>query len=62
MKPIRILFANIGWMTHYQGINKSDQIQGGGAYNKMRINTKHTTLKSSTVIAMVMWNLLKTRI
>lgn len=40
MKPIRILFANIGWMTHYQGINKSDQIQGGGAYNN---ENKHET-------------------
>ena len=47
MKPIRILFANIGWMTHYQGINKSDQIQGGGAYNN---ENKHETYNFKKVI------------
>lgn len=28
-----MLFANIGWMTHYQGITKHDQIKGGGSWN-----------------------------
>ncbi len=28
----RMLFANIGWMKHYHGQTKDDQIKGGGAY------------------------------
>lgn len=35
---MRILFANIGWMTHYQGITKHDQIKGGGSW---RNDDKH---------------------
>jgi hypothetical protein len=35
---MRILFANIGWMTHYRGNNKKDQIVGGGSY---RNDDKH---------------------
>lgn len=30
---MRILFANIGWMSHYQGIKKNDHIKGGGSYS-----------------------------
>lgn len=29
---MKILFANIGWMSHYQGITESDKIKGGGSY------------------------------
>lgn len=29
---MKILFANIGWMTHYRGKNAKDQIVGGGSY------------------------------
>ena len=35
---MRILFANIGWMTHYQGNTKHDQIKGGGSW---RNDDKH---------------------
>jgi len=27
-----ILFCNVGWMEHYQGLNTGDQIVGGGSY------------------------------
>lgn len=27
---MKIIFANIGWMTHYQGVTESDKIRGGG--------------------------------
>ena len=49
MVNTRILFANIGWMTHYRGNNQKDQIVGGGshrnedkheAYNFLPINGK----------------------
>lgn len=30
---MRILFANIGWMTAYQGNTKTDYIKGGGSWN-----------------------------
>lgn len=30
---MRILFANIGWMTHYQGQTVADKISGGGSYD-----------------------------
>lgn len=36
----RILFANIGWMTHYCGLNPSDTITGGGSYKD---DDKHET-------------------
>lgn len=29
---MKILFANIGWMTHYRGNNARDQIKGGGSH------------------------------
>ena len=29
---MRVLFANIGWMTHYQGNSAKDMIVGGGSY------------------------------
>ena len=29
---MKILFANIGWMSHYQGITEADKIKGGGSY------------------------------
>lgn len=35
---MKLLFANIGWMTHYQGNNTKDQIVGGGSY---RNDDKH---------------------
>ena len=35
---MKILFANIGWMTHYRGNNARDQIVGGGSY---RNDDKH---------------------
>ncbi len=35
---MRLLFANIGWMAHYRGNNKTDQIVGGGSY---RNDDKH---------------------
>lgn len=35
---MKVLFANIGWMTHYQGNNKHDQIKGGGSW---RNDDKH---------------------
>lgn len=38
MNNIHILFANIGWMTHYRGNNKKDKIVGGGSY---RNDDKH---------------------
>lgn len=31
----RILFANIGWMAHYQGNTDNDMIVGGGSYDPM---------------------------
>ena len=34
----RILFANIGWMIHYQGQSANDTISGGGSY---RNDDKH---------------------
>lgn len=34
----RLLFANIGWMIHYQGHTKNDKIIGGGSY---RNDDKH---------------------
>lgn len=34
----RILFANIGWMIHYEGITDNDMIVGGGSYDP---NDKH---------------------
>lgn len=37
---MKILFANIGWMTHYQGNNASDTIKGGGSHPDER---KHET-------------------
>ena len=46
---MRLLFANIGWMTHYQGNTQHDKIKGGGswrnddkheAYNFLPINGK----------------------
>ena len=40
MSEIRLLFANIGWMTHYQGYSKKDKISGGGSY---RDDDKHET-------------------
>lgn len=30
---MRLLFANIGWMEHYNGNCKSDMIVGGGSYD-----------------------------
>ena len=27
-----VIFFNIGWMTHYQGVSQTDPIQGGGRY------------------------------
>lgn len=30
---MKILFANIGWMTHYQGQTTTDKIKGGGSYD-----------------------------
>lgn len=30
---MKILFANIGWMTHYQGKTETDKIKGGGSYD-----------------------------
>ncbi len=38
MSRIRLLFANIGWMTHYRGNCPNDQIVGGGSY---RDDDKH---------------------
>ena len=35
---MKLLFANIGWMTHYQGNTKHDQIKGGGSW---RNDDKH---------------------
>ena len=35
---MRVLFANIGWMTHYQGNTAKDKIVGGGSY---RDDDKH---------------------
>ena len=35
---MKVLFANIGWMTHYQGNNAKDQIVGGGSW---RNDDKH---------------------
>ena len=35
---MRILFANVGWMTHYQGYNEKDQIKNGGSW---RNDDKH---------------------
>lgn len=32
MSTIRILFANIGWMTHYRGYSQKDKIKGGGGH------------------------------
>lgn len=29
---MRVLFCNVGWMEHYQGLNSRDQIARGGAY------------------------------
>ena len=29
---MKFLFCNIGWMEHYNGLNKNDSIQGGGAF------------------------------
>ena len=36
-----MLFANIGWMIHYQGQSASDIITGGGSY---RDDDKHEEL------------------
>lgn len=33
MNKEKILFANIGWMTHYKGNTKKDQIVGGGSWS-----------------------------
>lgn len=33
---MKILFANIGWMTDYQGNTKTDYIKGGGSWNNAR--------------------------
>ena len=33
---MKILFANIGWMTYYQGNTKTDYIKGGGSWNNAR--------------------------
>ena len=30
---MKLLFANIGWMTHYQGQTITDKIMGGGSYD-----------------------------
>ena len=35
---MKVLFANIGWMTHYQGNTAKDKIVGGGSY---RDDDKH---------------------
>jgi hypothetical protein len=37
---MRILFAKIGWMVHYQGYTAKDKIVGGGSY---RNDKKHET-------------------
>lgn len=29
-----LLFCNVGWMEHYQGLGSGDEISGGGAYVK----------------------------
>ena len=34
----KILFANIGWMSHYKGVSDADMTAGGGDYQD---NNKH---------------------
>lgn len=31
---MRMLFCNIGWMEHYQGVDNGDEISRGGEYNR----------------------------
>ncbi len=38
---MRIIFANIGWMTHYQGITEGDKIRGGGDYANQKKHEVH---------------------
>lgn len=43
---MRILFANIGWMLHYQGNSITDKISGGGSY---RDEDKHEAYNFSNL-------------
>lgn len=42
----KILFANIGWMTHYKGNTKKDQIVGGGSWSN---DDKHEAFNFSPI-------------
>ena len=42
----RVLFANIGWMTHYRGYSNKDKIVGGGSH---RNDDKHETFNFSPI-------------
>ena len=57
MNKEKILFANIGWMTHYKGNTKKDQIVGGGSWSN---DDKHEAFNFSPIKgnAMVMFSLL----
>ena len=46
MKKEKILFANIGWMTHYKGNTKKDQIVGGGSWSN---DDKHEAFNFSPI-------------
>lgn len=46
MNKEKILFANIGWMTHYKGNNKKDQIVGGGSWSN---DDKHEAFNFSPI-------------
>ncbi len=38
---MRIIFANIGWMTYYQGITENDKIRGGGEFANQKKHEVH---------------------
>lgn len=46
MNKENILFANIGWMTHYKGNTKKDQIVGGGSWSN---DDKHEAFNFSPI-------------
>ena len=46
MNKEKILFANIGWMTHYKGNTKKDQIVGGGSWSN---DDKHEAFNFSPI-------------
>lgn len=48
----KILFANIGWMTHYKGNTKKDQIVGGGSWSN---DDKHEAFNFSPIKREMLW-------